>query len=75
MIKNQIGSMNRVLRVVEIIHNGCVSRSLLPSQKKTKINLSTITLFVSFKFIKIFRRFKDTINVYLYIFICALLEI
>lgn len=70
MVKNQIGSMNRVLRVVEIIHNGCVLRSLLPPPKKTKI-----TLFVPFRFIKIFRRFKDTVNVYLYIFIYALLEI
>lgn len=72
MVKNQIGSMNRVLRVVEIIHNGCVLRSLLSPQKKTKINLSTITLFVPFRFIKIFRRFKDTKCkcIFIYIYIC-----
>lgn len=27
MAKNRIGSMNRVLRVIEIIDNGCVSKS------------------------------------------------
>ena len=32
MAKNRIGSMNRVLRVIEIIDNGCISRS----QKKKK---------------------------------------
>lgn len=67
MVKNQIGSMNRVLRVVEIIHNGCVLRSLLSPQKKTKINLSTITLFVPFRFIKIFRRHCKCIFIYIYI--------
>lgn len=33
MAKNRIGSMNRVLRVIEIIDNGCVSKS----KKKKKI--------------------------------------
>lgn len=71
MAKNRIGSMNRVLRVIEIIDNGCISRS--QKKKKTKINLSSITLFIPFKFIKIFK--KNIINIYLYIYLYVLLEI
>lgn len=36
MAKNRIGSMNRVLRVIEIIDNGCISRS---QKKKKKLKL------------------------------------
>lgn len=65
MAKNQIGSMNRVLRVVEIIDNGYISR--FQKKKNTKINLSSITLFIPFKFIKIFKKYKC---IFIYTYMC-----